>query len=163
MIEKSNNLLTIPPDAGQAIIEAGAVIARPLLGTDKFIQFCKNRGLSIDRERLIRLERMHLFAPIFRVKTPETDVAPFAIPPSTNNNWLEKGWAWDTTSVNPSYTVPDPKDRTQEGYYSVFQIDHLHIVLTSMTLSVQMDRFHKVTTHPITGLLPMPLIGIGMR
>lgn len=141
MNEKSSNILSIPPDAGRAIIETGAVIARPLLGTDKFIQFCKKRGLSIDRERLLRLERMHLFAPIFRVKTPETDVAPFSIPPSGANNWLERGWAWDTTRVNPSYTVPDPKDRTQEGYYSVFQIDHLHIVLTSMTLSVQMDSY----------------------
>lgn len=53
-----DKLLTLPVNAGRAIVEAGAVIACPLLGTDRFIKFCRERGLSIDRERLLRLERL---------------------------------------------------------------------------------------------------------
>jgi len=35
-----DKLLTLPVDAGRAIVEAGAVIACPLLGMDRFIKFC---------------------------------------------------------------------------------------------------------------------------
>src|SRR6266542_1720373 len=137
----SKHLLTIPKDVGRAIIESGAVIVRALLGTDKFIKFCKERGLSIDRERLFRFERLSLFAPVFRLLTPEEEVPPFSIPPHKDNNWFTEGWAWDTTTVEPSYQVPDHKDQTQEGYYSVFQIDHLQIVLAEMTLSIHLDSY----------------------
>ena len=78
---------------------------------------------------------------MFRLLTPDKEVPPFSIPPHKDNNWFTEGWAWDTTSVEPSYQVPDHKDRTQEGYYSVFQIDHLHIVLAEMTLSVHLDSY----------------------
>ena len=136
----ANHLLTIPANVGQAIIEACAVIACPLLGTDKFVEFCKKRGISIDRDRLFRLERLRLFAPMFRVITPHIDVAPLSIPPEKNNNWFMKGWAWDTTGIEPTYQVPNYEDQTQEGYYSIFQIDHLEIVLSGMTLPVHLDR-----------------------
>jgi hypothetical protein len=137
----ANHLLTIPKNVGRAIIEAGAVIACPLLATEKFVNFCKERNLSIDRERLFRLERLRLFAPVFRLLTPHKDVPLLSIPPHKDNNWFTEGWAWDTTSVEPTYQVPDHKDRTQEGYYSVFQIDYLQIVLAEMTLSVQLDSY----------------------
>jgi hypothetical protein len=137
----ANHLLTIPKNVGRAIVEAGAVIASPLLGTEKFIRFCKDRSLSVDRERLFRLERLRLFAPVFRLLTPNKDVPTLSIPPQKDNNWFTEGWAWDTAGVEPSYQVPDHKDQTQEGYYSVFQIDHLQIVLAEMTLSVQLDSY----------------------
>jgi len=76
----NDKLLTLPVNAGRAIVEAGAVIACPLLGTDRFIKFCRERGLSINRERLFRLERLGLFAPVFRVRTPKKDTQPFYIP-----------------------------------------------------------------------------------
>jgi len=131
----ANDLLTIPKNIGRAIVQAGAVIACPLLGMDKFIEFCKKRGVSITRERLLRLECLRLFTPVFRVLTPQEDVAPLSIPPKKDNNWFTKGWAWDTTGVAPSYKAPDGGDLTQEGYFSIFQIDHLEIVLSGMTLS----------------------------
>lgn len=137
----TNHLLTIPKNIGRAIIDAGAVMARLLLGTDKFVSFCKERGLVIDRERLFRLERLRLFTPVFRVLTPEEDVPAFSIPIRGDNNWFKKGWAWDTTSVDSTYKVPDRKDRTQEAYYSIFQIDHLQIVLSGMSLSVDLDSY----------------------
>jgi len=43
----NDKLLTLPVNAGRVIVEAGAIIACPLLGTDRFIKFCGERGLSI--------------------------------------------------------------------------------------------------------------------
>jgi hypothetical protein len=146
MSARTDDLLTIPRNVGRTIIEAGTVIACPLLGTEKFVRFCKERSLLIDRARLIGLERLRLFAPVFRVVTPERDVPHLSIPPRKDNNWFKEGWAWDTTGVEPSYVVPDHNDRTQEGYYSTFQIDHLQIVLSEMTLAVHLDSYLEPST-----------------
>ncbi|RDH87701.1 MAG: hypothetical protein DIZ78_03870 [endosymbiont of Escarpia spicata] len=137
----NDKLLTLPVNAGRAIVEAGAVISCPLLGTDRFIKFCRERGLSVDRERLLRLERLGLFAPVFRVRTPKKDTPPFYIPVRKGNNWFTKKWAWDTTGIRHTYIVPDHKDQTQNGYYSIFQIDYLHLVLMEMTLQIQLDSY----------------------
>ncbi|HEY8034266.1 MAG TPA: hypothetical protein VIF37_01605 [Methylobacter sp.] len=137
----SSKLLTLPKNIGRKVVEIGATIACPLLGTDRFVSFCRERGLSIDRERLIRLERLGLFAPVFRVRTPEKEASPFYIPLREGNNWFSKNWARDTTAVPVSYEVPNYLDRSQEGYYSIFQIDFLHIVINEMTLSVHLDSY----------------------
>lgn len=135
------NILTLPHNIGRTIVKEVALIACPLLGTDSFLKFCKDRGLSLNRERLIRLERLGLFAPVYRVRTPKQAGQRFSLPPTKDNDWFKKGWAWDTTSVKNSHTIPDSKDRTQEGYYSIFQIDYLDLILNGMTLSVSMDEF----------------------
>ena len=135
------NLLTIRAKAGRAIVEDAAVLACPLLGTDAFIRFARDRALGIDRERLVRLERLGLFAPVFRVRTPKKPAAAFLIPPRRGNNWFTKRWAHDTTAVPHSHEVPAHPDRTREGYYSVFQVDHLHLVLTGLTLHVRLDGY----------------------
>ena len=126
---------------GRAIIEAGAVIACPLLATEKFVNFCKERNLSIDRERLFRLERLRLFAPVFRLLTPHKDVPLLSIPPHKDNNWFTEGWAWDTTSVEPTYQVPNHKDRTQEGYLLSLPNRLPSDCPAEMTLSVQLDSY----------------------
>ena len=135
------DLLTIPDKAGRAIVETGAMLACPLLGTAGFVRFCRDRGLDLDRERLIRLERLGLFAPVFRVRTPKKTAAPFRIPPSKRNNWFTKKWAYDTTGIPQNHHVPARTDRTREGYYSIFQIDHLHLVLTELSLHVPLDSY----------------------
>jgi hypothetical protein len=137
----TENLLSIPSEAGRAIVEAGNIIACPLLGTDGFVSFCKERGLSVDRERLLGLERLGLFAPIFRVQDPDELAQAFTIPIREGNNWFEAGWAWDTTSVGSTHRIPDLEDQTQEGYYSIFQLDYLDVVLSSMTLHVRLDSY----------------------
>lgn len=137
----NDNLLTLPDHSGKEIVQSGAVITCSLLGTDRFVKFCRERGLAINRERLIRLERMRLFSPVFRVRTPDQNVQPFYIPIREENNWFIKKWAWDTTEIFCNYKVPDDNDVTQEGYYSIFQIDYLHIVLQEMTLHVQLDGY----------------------
>ena len=146
----NDKLLTLPEHSGQEIVQSGAVLACQLLGTDKFVKFCSDRGLAINRERLIRLERMGLFSPIFRVRTPNQNNMSFYIPVREGNNWFTKKWAWDTTGIFGSYKVPDKNDRTQEGYYSIFQIDHLHVVLHEMTLQVQLDRY---LDHECVGII----------
>lgn len=137
----NDKLLTIPENAGRAIVESGAVLACRLLGTNAFVKFCSKRGLEVDRERLIRLERLGLFAPVFRVLTPNDDEKLFEIPIREGNNWFQKGWGYDTTSVPQQHDVPDHTDRTKEGYYSVFQVVYLEVVLTRMTHQVQLDDF----------------------
>lgn len=135
------NLLTVPKKAGRAIVEDGALLACPLLDIDRFTRFCAHRGMAISRGRLLRLERLGLFAPVFRVRTPRKQTAPFNIPPRKGNNWFTKRWAHDTTTVPQSHDVPSETDRTCEGYYSVFQVDHLHIVLAGLSLNVHLDSY----------------------
>ncbi|HEY8009373.1 MAG TPA: hypothetical protein VIE67_00055, partial [Rudaea sp.] len=139
------NLLSLPVNAGRAIIEASAILACPLLGTDSFIRYCGDRGLGIDRERLIRFERLGLFSPLFRVRTPDEDTDSFNIPIRDGNNWFDKGWAWDTTTVPACHQIPDITDHSQEGYYSIFQIEYLDIVMNEMAIEVHLDSYLEET------------------
>ena len=135
------NLMMIPPNAGRQIVENGAMIARPLLGTDRFLRYCFDRGLAIDLKRHIRLERLGFFASVFRVLTPKKQTEPFIIPLRQGNSWFTKRWAFDTTAVSSNHEVPDHNDHTKEGYYSIFQIDHLEIVLTQLTAHLKFDPY----------------------
>ena len=137
----SDTLICLPRNAGRSIIEAGAVVASPLLSSGKFVTYCTERGVSVTQERLLRLERLGLFEPVFRVKTPIKDTAPFHIPIRKGNNWFTKRWAWDCTGIARPRNVPSATDRSQEGYYSVFQIDFLDVVLSEMSIDLQMDSY----------------------
>ena len=145
-IPTMTNLLTIPDNIGRLIVEDGAMLYCLPLGTDSFMQFCHKRGISIDRSRLIRLERLGLFAPVFRVRTPQQPTDEFHIPPREANNWFTKGFAEDTTAVPSNHVVPAHTDQNCEGYYSVFQINHLHHVLSRMTTSFQLDYYLEQST-----------------
>ena len=144
------NLLTIPHNVGRLIVEDGAMLCCRLLGTDRFVQFCHERGITIDRSRLIRLERLGLFAPVFRVRTPQQPTDEFHIPPREGNNWFAKGLAEDTTAVPSNHVVPAHTDQNCEGYYSVFQMNYLHHVLSRMTTSFPLDYYlEQSTCRPI--------------
>ena len=137
--DQDEKLLRIPTGAGQAIAETGAVAAAPLLASDRFAKFATDRDLRLDSRRLLRLERLGLFKPVFRVRTPTEDVPELSLPPTPDNNWFEKGWAYDTTGIS-AYEIPsNPKDG--EAYYSRFQLDHLAIVLSSLSLNVHLDSY----------------------
>ncbi len=82
-----------------------------------------------------------MFSPVFRVQNPGKNVPSFNIPLRSDNNWFDLGYAWDTTGLSAKYDVPHGEDHDQEGYYSVFQIEYLVIVLQSMTLSVHLDSY----------------------
>ncbi len=137
----SHNLLSVPKNAAEKILKTGGVIACPLLSTNKFIKFGKDRGLSINRERLFRLELLGLFKPIFRVKTPEKYTSPLEIPLKKGERWFKNGWAWNTTGLKSDYEIPNKNDQEHEAYYSTFQVFHLNIVLSSMTLTINLDTF----------------------
>ena len=111
----------------------------PLLNTRSFVTYCTDRGLSVTHERLLLLERLRRFAPVFRVRSPPGRGRPFYIPIRDGNNWFERGWAQDTTAFGQNYPVPAPNAQNREGYYSIFQIDHLDCVLRQMTIEVQLD------------------------
>ena len=137
----SHDILALPTNIGRTIVKKGALFACPLLGMDKFIKFCKARGILVDRERLLRLERLGFFAPVYRVRTPPRAQRHLTFPYTADNNWFKRGWAWDTTPIPHSHDIPHFQDRTQEGYYSIFQIDHLDFVLNRMTFSTHMDSY----------------------
>lgn len=140
MVAGENKLIKMPVNAGRLIVESAALLACPLLGTDRFVAFCKERDLDVDRDRLLRLERLGLFAPIFRVRTPDDEQAePFYIPVRPGKNWFETGWAWDTTALPALHDTPSSDEKSKEGYYSIFQIDYLRLILTQMTLHLQLD------------------------
>ena len=50
---------------------------------DRFVEFCRERGLFINRERLIRLECLGLFAPVFRVRMPKIKTLDSCISPGS--------------------------------------------------------------------------------
>ena len=132
-------MLSIPPEAGRKIVEQEALFARPLLAMDAFVSYSTKRGLKISRERLIRLERLGAFSPVFRVCTPGQNAYPFRIPIVKSRNWFTKGWAIDTTSVTAKWPIPEHNDRMHEAYYSVFQLFHLESVLSELYLEIQLD------------------------
>lgn len=143
----NENLLSVPKNAGRVLIEEARILSCPLLGIDDFVRFCRERDLAVSRERLLRFERLGLFFPVFRVRAP--DEAPhFVIPLIAGNNWFERGWAWDTISEATSYAIPDDNDRSQQAYYSIFQIRDLEFSLSALSLELHLDIYLHNTTHP---------------
>lgn len=135
------DLLELPRAAGRAIVESGSIIACPVLGTGRFVDYCKARGLNVNAERLLRFERLGFFRPIFRVKTPPRDAPPFYVPIRRGNNWFRLGWAWDATRPRRNHPLPTRNGEESEAYYSVFQLDALKLAISEMTLSLQLDDF----------------------
>jgi hypothetical protein len=78
---KQDNLHTVARGACRRIVKAEVVIACPLVGTSKFIKFCRDRAPDLSRERLFPLERLGLFAPVFRARTLPIFVRIFSILP----------------------------------------------------------------------------------
>ena len=56
------------------LVENDSFIACPLLPTDNFIQYCKERGLEVSRENLEDLERMGILFPVARIRCPTLTV-----------------------------------------------------------------------------------------
>lgn len=133
--------LSIPENIGREIVESAALFSCPLLRTDKFVAFCRARELRVDKSRLLRLERLGLFAPLFRVNKPDKNAKPFRIPIRKDENWFNTGWAWDATQVPSRHSIPSDKDKEQEAYYSIFQIGWLRSVLDGLSFSVEADAY----------------------
>lgn len=113
-IPTMTDLLTVPHNIGRIIVEDGATLCCQMLGTDRFVQFCRergmtapNQGITIDPQRLIRLERLGLFAPVFRVRTPQQPTDEFHIPPRNGDNWFTKELVEDPTTLPLNHVMLD--------------------------------------------------------
>ena len=69
-MEMKNNKLKLQIDL-KYLIENECFIQCEPLPSDKFISFCKDRGIFITRKELERFEKLGLFFPIARVKYPK--------------------------------------------------------------------------------------------
>src|ERR1051325_9325425 len=70
-----NATLLRTPGAGlRYLVEHDAFAAVKPLSADRFVTYCKERGLDIDVKQLERLERLGVFAPIARVEYPRMHV-----------------------------------------------------------------------------------------
>ncbi len=52
------------------LIEHGLFVSCPLLDTDRFITYCTERGLRVDKRQLEQLEQLGIFYPMARVRQP---------------------------------------------------------------------------------------------
>lgn len=137
----NDRMIQIPEEGSRIIVRLPSLFVYQLCNTDGFIKYCKERNVPITHERLLCLEKLGLFSPLFRVRSQDDQNDPFYIPLRGNNDWFDKGLAWDTTIQKMPYKIPELDDETQEGYYSVFQIHHLHSVVSIMTIQVHLDNF----------------------
>lgn len=142
---RTPDILTLPRAAGRRIVESGALFVCPLMRTRDFAKFCCARGLRVDVDRLLRLERLGLLRPVMRVRTPTEDSYPFQVPIEKGKNWFRRGWAWDATQPRKSFRPPEKPDEDQEAYYSTFQVHQLAFVLQPLSLSLKLDEIYE--TH----------------
>jgi hypothetical protein len=146
-VTQEDLLLSVPPAAGRAIVEEGGVATAPLMGARAFASFAAACDLAVDSARLLGLERLGLFKPVFRVVTPPDGYRHMSLPPDPDNNWFERGWAFDTTTE--AYEVAQGAE-AGEAYYSRFQIDHLGVVLGLMGLEVRLDEHLLAGSEPFS-------------
>jgi hypothetical protein len=132
------DLLAIPPNAATLLLRNGGVyLCRPLRSRE-FVRFCKERGIKIDAARLLRFERLGIFAPLFRVYRSNAR-KPLRLP-LTTTRWFKKGYAIDTTSGQP-HTIPRQNEDDSEAYYSRFQIASLISTVAQFTATINLESF----------------------
>jgi len=135
-----NNILTIPDGIVKHILSRGGTTVFKLLNADKFVDYCKQRDLDVDRDRLLSLERLGLFVPMFRINI-EGCKEQIRIPIDYNSSYFEDGTIIDTYGNMGKYHIPDLDNINCQAYYSVFQIDGLYLTLTSLTMRVRLDSY----------------------
>ena len=136
---ESNKLLSMPPAPGRLIFETDSFMTVPLLQLDKFVTYCTERELEVTAKRLNRFEKIGVFQPIARcIETAET-TSKLDVANGPQSDWFDRGLLVDTCDLSADYAVPEVGDESSEAFYSIFQIDHLSVVLTEMTLRVDLD------------------------
>ena len=56
------------------IIENEFFIICPFLPTDRFVSYCRDRGVRTSREQLEQFEKLEIFYPIARVRYPKIKI-----------------------------------------------------------------------------------------
>lgn len=151
------------------MIEHDAFRVGRLMRTSEFINFCKERDVQIDRERLRRFEQLDVFRPMLRIRKPDitikiettsegirhlgvleddeewsgethTEMAQFDTSPDFIANWREYGSVWVPGQGEwPHSETIDTDPARHEAFYSQFQIYPLHHVTTALTLHTQLE------------------------
>lgn len=132
-------LIAMPAEAGKILLKRGGIHLCALLKTDSFVKFSTERGLQVSGERLLTLERLGLFSPLVRLRTPDVERPPLGLP-LKDDEWFDRGWAIDT-AIGSDHWVPDQRNDDSEAYYSRFQIASLDFVLSEYDLTVQLEKF----------------------
>ncbi|AXE63926.1 hypothetical protein BBF93_06625 [Hyphomonas sp. CACIAM 19H1] len=125
------------------------MMAVRLLNARKFVAYCKERDIDVSAERLVRLERLGVFRPVFRFQADDTLTVKLEVPGDQTTTWFENRWALDSYAPSANYDIPLPNDESSAAYYSIFQIDHLCLVLNAFNMNVQLDRFLEYSNEPL--------------
>lgn len=135
------NEIKVPRNAGTTIATKALIRCCNLMTVSKFVDYCKQRNISVDRERLFNLESHGLFAPVFRVQLHQLGSFPIYLPKTAQKQDTPSNTLVDTTAVPQDHAVPHIQDRCEEAYYSKFQIIHLERICSSFTLQVHLDSY----------------------
>ncbi|WP_370334469.1 TOPRIM nucleotidyl transferase/hydrolase domain-containing protein [Parvularcula marina] len=141
MSKSSTTRLSLPPHPARLIMQDGRFMIAKLLTTKKFVEYAKERNLTVDEERLARLERLGVFRPIVRFIDTASRTEKFRVPDSNASKWFQDGLLIDTYDLTAVYDTSLIGSEQSEAYYSIFQLDTLSMVLSDFTLHVQMDGF----------------------
>lgn len=135
------------------IIDNDLYVCCPLLTTNSFIRFCKERRVVVKREQLERFDELGVFKPIARVEFPKIkresstgdvfeEYARLWFMKDQAKSWLEENLLWDPLSKPfKLWEIFDNEMEQQraECYYSLFQVYPLNTLLnlTGMQLRAE--------------------------
>src|SRR5437763_1102092 len=122
------------------LIDKEALIVCPLLDAREFTRFCRDRGIDITEERLERLEKLKLLAPILRMDVQHG--RPASWDRATLNQMLQEGRVWDPASrqFSPwSQFKGDNGILRLESFYSAFQCYAAQKLTETLTVKVQAE------------------------
>lgn len=91
------SLLRTPGDALRYLVKHDAFVVAQPMSASAFVDFCKEREIDIDLERLERLERLGVFCPLARVEYPRIQVKVERVSENRiqDHGMLQEGETWD--------------------------------------------------------------------
>lgn len=173
-----------PANLLDLLIDHDAFRVCRLMRTREFITYCKERNISVDADRLRQFERIGVFRPLLRAYSPaiwrkietveggyrdlgeledreewagETQAELAGFDPTTKmaQTWRDNGLLWvpGQGEWKHEVTVETEPDR-HEAFYSRFQIWPLHHVVSSLTMTVQLEWATNADGSPNTSWSP---------
>lgn len=97
--------------------------------------------MKVSPQRLIRFEQMGIFRPFIRMFEKVNVEFPLQLPTNDYDKWIESKVLINAYDLNLEYEVPGYSDESSEAFYSIFQIDDLHIILSRFTFNMELDQY----------------------
>ncbi|MDE0473259.1 MAG: hypothetical protein OXI50_01755 [Gammaproteobacteria bacterium] len=123
------------------IFDDVAMRLRPLLTTQEFVRFCKDRNISVSLELLHRFEELHVFTPVIRIAGPDDEDLVLHFDGTPTASEFAKGWIVDASAPGATYPLPDIEAPTSMAFYSAFQVWALEKVLHGTTRTLRLDEY----------------------